>query len=169
MIVCETLSPPSSPPHPLNQLCFGFFFLSFICVCLTACSQSHHCCFPFFLFKCVMFLLFWGWNESKGSSRLPTLHMLTIHKSQGPEAAFIFISFFFLLHPALNSHLAWVLINYWCCIKTSPSLQELWGCLTRGCSNLASKLVHLFFISTISVVTPHLLEQSNRLERCRAL
>lgn len=38
------------------------FFLSFICVCvfLTACPQSHHCCIPFFLFKCEMFVLFGG-------------------------------------------------------------------------------------------------------------
>lgn len=59
ILVCESLALYFLPSF---QSWLFFFFFICVCVFLTACSQSHHCCIPFFLFKCEMFVLFGGSN-----------------------------------------------------------------------------------------------------------
>lgn len=68
--VCESLA-LHFLPSPQKWLFFPFIC---VCVCLTACSQSYHCCIPFFVFKCEMFVLFGGSNQSKWSFKLFSSH-----------------------------------------------------------------------------------------------
>lgn len=80
ILVCESLA-----LHFLlsfqNWLFFSFLYLC-VCVFLTACSQSHHCCIPFFLLNVKCWYDLVGQTRVNGvSSSFPHIGRSSLYKS----------------------------------------------------------------------------------------